>query len=69
MSEVQKKFVVKMSTPRKDCLNLKKELKQYLAKKDVEIRKKLKDGPPSLDDPIPEPPTKSFVFETSFFMF
>lgn len=53
-----------MPSSRKDCLNLTKELNQYLAKKDSEIRKKLKDGPPSQGDhPIPpEPAPKSFVY-------
>lgn len=59
---------VKMPSSRKDCLNLTKELNQYLAKKDSEIRKKLKDGPPSQGDhPIPpEPAPKSFVYYFQF---
>lgn len=47
--------------PRKDCLNLTKQLNQYLTKKESEIRKKLKDGPPSIDDSIPESALKSLV--------
>lgn len=55
-------FYLKMSMSRRNCLNLTKELNQYLAKKDSEIRKKLKEGPPSLDNLIPpSSPPKSLV--------
>lgn len=56
----KKNCTVKMPS-RKDCLNLTKELNHYLTKKESEIRKKLKDGPPSLDDSISKPASKSLV--------
>lgn len=54
----EKNCTINMSSSRKNCLNLTKELKQYLAKKDAEIRKQLNDGPPSSDDVVPTKPDK-----------
>ena len=46
---------------RKRCLDLTKELNHYLAKKETEIRTKLREGPPSTDYSNFQPASKLLV--------